>query len=89
VVYGFFELYSQRVRYGGDDTICWIPSKRKTFDVNPYYQVLSNNVRSKYLQKKENKVWRISSISPLMSLHKTKLLSHSLVALASPVDTLC
>jgi hypothetical protein len=67
VVYGFFELYSQRVRYGGDDTICWIPSKRKTFDVKPYYQVLSNNVRSKYLQKKENKVWRISSISPLMS----------------------
>jgi hypothetical protein len=27
VVSRFFELYSQKIRYGGNDTICWIPSK--------------------------------------------------------------
>jgi hypothetical protein len=49
VVSGFFEfLYSQRVRHGGEDTICWIPSKKKTFEVKSYYQVLSNNVRSNF-----------------------------------------
>jgi hypothetical protein len=46
VVSGFFEMYSQRVRHGSNDTICWIPSKRKTFEVKSYYQVLSNDVRS-------------------------------------------
>jgi hypothetical protein len=34
VVSRFFEfLYSQKVRYGGGDTICLIPSKRKSFDL--------------------------------------------------------
>lgn len=28
VVSKFFELYSQRVKHGGDDTICWISSIR-------------------------------------------------------------
>jgi hypothetical protein len=42
VVSKFFELYSQRVRHGGKDTICWIPSKRKICEVMSYYQVLYN-----------------------------------------------
>ena len=46
VVSRFFELYSQKVRYGGDDTICWVPSKRKTFAVRSNYWVLSTLVRS-------------------------------------------
>jgi len=34
VVFGFFELlYSQRVRHGGEDKICCIPSKRKSIEV--------------------------------------------------------
>jgi hypothetical protein len=45
VVSGFFEMYSLRVRHAREDTICWIPSKRKTFEVKSYYQVLSNDVR--------------------------------------------
>jgi hypothetical protein len=28
VVSKFFELYSQRVKHGGEDTICWISSIR-------------------------------------------------------------
>jgi hypothetical protein len=40
----FFELlYSQRVRHGGEDKICWIPTKRKSFEVKSSYQVLSSN----------------------------------------------
>jgi hypothetical protein len=52
VVSSFFELlYSQRVRHGGEDILCWIPSKRKSFEVKSYYQVLSNpisNVRASF-----------------------------------------
>jgi hypothetical protein len=56
VVSWFFEMYSQRLRHGGEDTICWIPSKRKTFEVKSYYQVLSNDVRSDFLWKSISKV---------------------------------
>lgn len=41
VVSDFFELYSQRVRQGVEDKICWILSKRKLFDVDNYYHLLS------------------------------------------------
>jgi hypothetical protein len=41
----FFELlYSQQVKHGGVDKICWIPSKRKNFEVKSYYQVRVNSV---------------------------------------------
>jgi hypothetical protein len=41
VVLRFFEfLYSQKTRYGGEDKICWDPSKRKIFEVKSYYQIL-------------------------------------------------
>jgi hypothetical protein len=35
-------LYSQQVRQGGVDKICWIPSKRKNFEVKSYYKVMVN-----------------------------------------------
>jgi hypothetical protein len=42
LVSSFFELlYSLRVRQGGEDRICWIPSKRRKFEVRSYYHVLS------------------------------------------------
>ena len=42
VVSRFFELlYSHKLRYGGEDKICWVLSKRKIFEVKSYYQVLS------------------------------------------------
>jgi hypothetical protein len=38
----FFKLlYSQKVWYGGEDKICCIPSKGKSFEVKLYYHVLS------------------------------------------------
>jgi hypothetical protein len=40
VVFAFYELYSQRVRQGGEDTICCIPSKRKLFEVKSYFRVI-------------------------------------------------
>ena len=43
VVSQFFELlYSQQIRQGGVDKICWIPLKRKNFEVKSYYQVMVN-----------------------------------------------
>jgi hypothetical protein len=39
----FFELlYSQQIRHGKVDKICWIPSKRKNFEVKSYYKVKAN-----------------------------------------------
>jgi hypothetical protein len=39
----FFELlYSQQIRHGGEDKICWIPSERKNFEVKPYYKMKVN-----------------------------------------------
>jgi hypothetical protein len=48
VIFVFFELYSQRVRQGSEDTICWILSKRKSFEVKFYYQVLSIMISSPF-----------------------------------------
>jgi hypothetical protein len=61
-VSSFFELlYSQRVRHGGEDKLCWIPSKRKSFEVKSYYQVLSNpisNVRASFPWKG---IWKVKA----------------------------
>jgi hypothetical protein len=39
----FFELlYSQQIRHGGEDKICWIPSERKNFEVKSYYKMKVN-----------------------------------------------
>ena len=49
VIARFFELlYSQIVRYGNEEKICWIPLKRKSFEVKLYYQVLSTPVWSTF-----------------------------------------
>jgi hypothetical protein len=43
VVSQFFELlYSQQIRQGGVNKICWLPLKRKNFEVKSYYRVMSN-----------------------------------------------
>jgi hypothetical protein len=43
VVSQFFELlYFQQIRQGGVDKICWLPLKRKNFEVKSYYKVMSN-----------------------------------------------
>ena len=52
MVFVFFELlYSQRVRQGSEIKICWIPSKRKSFEVKAYYEVLFTSVSSHFLCK--------------------------------------
>jgi hypothetical protein len=49
VVSAFFELsYSQKVRQGDKDKICWYPSKRKLFEVKSYYHMLSTPVSSHF-----------------------------------------
>jgi hypothetical protein len=40
----FFELlYSQQIRHGGEDKICWIPLKRTNFEVKSYYKMMINS----------------------------------------------
>lgn len=37
----FFNLlYSSKAIQGGEDKLCWIPSKRRLFDVRSFYNVL-------------------------------------------------
>ena len=40
----FFELlYSQQIRHGGEDKICWTSFKRKNFEVKLYYKMRINS----------------------------------------------
>jgi hypothetical protein len=36
-------LYSQQIRHCGEDKICWMPSKRKNFEVKSYYKMRVNS----------------------------------------------
>jgi len=45
VVSRFLEMYYLKVRYEGEDKICWILSRRKSFEVKFFYQVLSTPVQ--------------------------------------------
>jgi hypothetical protein len=39
----FFKLlYSQQIRHRSVDNICWVPLKRKKFEVKSYYQAMFN-----------------------------------------------
>ena len=41
----FFKvLYSARVGREGDDSLCWKPSKRRSFEVKTFYKILLPNV---------------------------------------------
>jgi hypothetical protein len=40
VTHFFALLYSQKIRCGGEDKICWILSKRNNFEVKSYYKSL-------------------------------------------------
>jgi hypothetical protein len=57
VVSRFFEvLYSLKVRYEGEDKICWIPSKRKSFEVKSYYNVSFVPIHSSFPWKS---IWKV------------------------------
>jgi hypothetical protein len=50
LVSSFFHLlYSIRLRKGGEDKICWIPCKRRKFEVRSFYHVLSIPTVSSFL----------------------------------------
>jgi len=48
VVSRIFEMYSFKVRCEGEDKICWIPARRKSFEVKSYYKVLSSPIQSSF-----------------------------------------
>jgi hypothetical protein len=57
LVTAFFNvLYSLRVRQGGEDSIWWIPSKRRKFEVRSFYQALSTLASSSFPWKS---IWRV------------------------------
>jgi hypothetical protein len=35
----------KKIRFGGEDKFCWIPSKRNTLEVKSYYQSLSTSTK--------------------------------------------
>jgi hypothetical protein len=50
-------LYSFKVRYKRDDKICWIPLKRKSFEVKSYYKVLSICIHYSFPWKS---IWKVN-----------------------------
>ena len=52
----FFELlYSQQIRQGGKDKICWTPLKRKNFEVKSYYKM---KINSKPVDGPRKSIWK-------------------------------
>jgi len=55
----FFDLlYCIRLGQGGEDRICWTPSKRWKFEVRSFYHVLSNPASSPFPRKS---IWRVNA----------------------------
>jgi hypothetical protein len=53
----FFEmLYSLNIRCEGEDKLCWIPRRHKSFEVKSYYTVLSSLVQSSFPWKS---IWKV------------------------------
>jgi hypothetical protein len=44
----FILLYSNKIRYGGEDAMCWVSSNKKSFEVKSYYQVFSTPIQSTF-----------------------------------------
>jgi hypothetical protein len=47
----FGMLYTLKVRSEGDDKMCWIPARKKSFEVKSYHKVLSNPIQSSFSWK--------------------------------------
>jgi hypothetical protein len=59
LVTSFFDLlYSIKLRQGGEDKICWIPSKKQKFEVRSFYHSLSIHVVSPFSWKS---IWRVKA----------------------------
>jgi len=48
-------LYSLKLSRGGEETMCWIPSKRRKFEVRSFYKALSHPTGSSFPSKS---IWR-------------------------------
>jgi hypothetical protein len=54
----FFEmLYTLKVRSEGEDKMCWIPARKKSFQVKSYYKVLSSPIHSSFPWKS---IWKVT-----------------------------
>jgi hypothetical protein len=53
-------LHSIRLRQGGEDKICWIPSKRQTFEVRYFYHALFSLASSSFSWKN---MWKVKAPS--------------------------
>jgi hypothetical protein len=57
VVSRFFEmLYTLKIRSEGEDKMCWIPARKKSFQVKSYYKVLSSPIQSSFPWKS---IWKV------------------------------
>jgi hypothetical protein len=60
----FFELlYSQQLRQGGEDKICWAPLKRRFFEVKSYYKL---RINSKPVDGTWKSIWK-SKAPPMVA----------------------
>jgi len=53
-------LYSLKVRSGGEDKMCWIRARKKSFEAKSYYKVLLNPIQSSFPWKS---IWKVKVLS--------------------------
>jgi len=49
-------LYTLKIRSEGEDKMCWIPVRKKSFQVKSYYKVVSNPIQSFFPWKS---IWKV------------------------------
>jgi hypothetical protein len=64
----FFNVlyYSTRIGQGGDDRLCWMPLKRRSFKGKSFYKILLPNIDSYFPWKS---IWRTRALLMLTFFH--------------------
>jgi len=53
----FGMLYTLKVSSEGEDKLCWVPARKKSFEVKSYYKILSSPIQSSFPWKS---IWKVN-----------------------------
>jgi hypothetical protein len=71
----FGMLYTLKVSSEGEDKLCWVPARKKSFEVKSYYKLLSSPIQSSFPWKS---IWKVNVPSRVAFFVWTATLGKSL-----------
>jgi hypothetical protein len=66
----FGMLYTFKVSSEGEDKLCWVPARKKSFEVKSYYKILSSPIQSSFPWKS---IWKVNVPREWLSLFGRQL----------------